>query len=464
MEAAQDKRELFETMPVGKALRTLAIPTIISQLISLIYNMADTFFIGRTGNSYMMAGVSLSFTLFMLTVALSNLFGIGGGSLMARLAGQHRIDRAKVVSAFSFYASIGIALLYSLVILAFLNPLLYTLGASARTILYARQYVIYVIILGGIPTILGTSIAHLLRNAGYSRQASIGLSGGGILNIALDPLFMFVIFPDGHEVAGAAFATMLSNIISCIYLIVVYVRTESLSLRFSDAKKISASENKQLLYVGVPSAILTGLFDVANIFLNSLMAAHGDLQLAAVGIVMKVERVPNAINIGICQGMLPLVAYNFSSGNHKRMREIIRRARGTGLLISFICMGLFELFATGLVKVFMSTSGSGAAEALQTIAYGTLFLRIRCLASPFQFLNYSSSFSMQGVGDGRDTLIHAVVRELGFYIPFMYLFNHFWNELGLVIALPVGEACGAVLAMILLEHFIRAAAKRGQKI
>ena len=185
------------------------------------------------------------------------------------------------------------------------------------------------------------------------------------------------------------------------------------------------------------------------------MASHGDLAVAAIGIVMKIERVPNAINIGICQGMLPIVAYNFSSGNHDRMEEVIRITRRSGLIVSVVSMILFQIFAGPFVGLFLATGGTTAEEAVRTLTYATMFLRIRCIASPFQFLNYSTSFTMQGIGDGRDTLIHASARELLFYIPFMYILNGTAGVPGLASALIPGEICGAVLAQILLSRFLK---------
>lgn len=452
------KKELFETMPVPRAIATMAIPTIISQLINLVYNMVDTIFIGQTGDAYKTAAVTIAFTIFMMTVAFSNLFGIGGGSLIARLIGAKRVDDAKKVSAFSFYCAIAIALLYSLLIGVFLDPILRVLGASDATIGYARQYVLLVVVAGNVPVILSQTVAHLLRNTGYSKQASIGLSGGGILNIILDPLFMFVLLPDGMEVLGAALATLLSNIAACIYLVLTLRKVSSgapLSLRPREAREIEKPEVKALFAVGIPSAALTALFDTANIFLNSLMSAHGDLELAAIGIVMKAERLPNAINIGLCQGMLPIVAYNFSSGNRERMSRVIRSVRIYGLVIAAVSLILFEIFASPIVRVFLSTSTGKVADSVKTIGFAALFLQIRCLASIPQFLNYHTSFCMQAVGNGRDTLVHAFCRELVFYIPFMYLLNSLFGKEGLVCALIAGETCGAILALILFARWRR---------
>ena len=452
------KQELFASVPVGQALFTMAVPTIISQVINLIYNMVDAFFIGRTGNSYMMAATSITLTMVMMNVALSNLFGIGGGSLTARLMGVHNEEKAKEVSSFSFYGAIAIGALYSLLIGLFLDPILMFLGASSATIGYAHSYAMIVIVLGSVPSVLSMASAHLLRNAGFSDKASIGLSMGGILNVFLDPLFMFVIMPKGQEVTGAAIATALSNVISCLYLVLAFRRAgreAPLSMDLQRALRLDGEHIHRLLAVGVPSALLTGLFDLANICVNMIASAHNDLVLAAMGIVMKVERVPNAVNVGICQGMLPIVAYNYSSGDHKRMKDTIRTARTVGLIVSVSCIVLFQLFASQTVRLFLSTKAGDGATALQTIAYAALFLRIRCFASPVQMLNYHTSFCMQAMGKGKQTLLHACVRELILYIPLMFALDRLFGETGLAAALPSAESLAAVFALYLLHITIR---------
>ncbi len=458
-----EKQELFASTPVPRALLTMAVPTIISQLINLIYNIVDAFFIGRTGNSYMIAATSLTLTMVVLNVALSNLFGIGAGSLIARLMGSGRHDDARRAAAFGMYGAIAIAVSYSLLIGLFLDPLLRFLGASPATIAFARSYAQIVVVLGSLPSVLSMTLAHLLRNAGFSGEASMGLSAGGLLNVALDPLFMFVLLPKGQEVTGAAVATLLSNTLACLYLLFTYrrrCRQAPLSMRPGDALALDPDLRKALFTVGIPSAILPGLFDLANVCVNILSAAHNDLVLAAMGIVMKVERVPNAINIGICQGMLPIVAFNYSSGNHERMREVIRTGRRAGLAVSFACIALFQLFARQAARVFISTSAGDTAIALVTVGYCALFLRIRSLGSPVQFLNYHSSYCMQAMGDGRSTLLHACVRELVFYIPFMFLLDRLFGEVGLASAMPIGEACGALFAIWLLRRLLRKTGER----
>ncbi len=459
----KNKKEIFEDLPVSRALWVMAVPTVISQLINLVYNMVDAYFIGRTGNSYMMGATTLTLTLVMMNTALSNITGIGGGSLLARLMGAGREEEARRVSAFSAWSSMAIGLVYSLLLGLFNRPILDFLGASENTIGYAVQYTQLVLVLGSVPSQLSMTLAHLLRNAGYSGKASLGLSGGGILNMVLDPLFMFVLLPPGYEVAGAAAATLLSNTAACLYLLLTYRtarRTAPLSLSPAEARRTERGSRRALFAVGIPSAILTGLFDLANICANMVAAAHSDLVLAGLGITMKVERVPNAISIGICQGAMPIIAYNYASGNTARLKKTVNTARLWGLCVAGFAILFFQLFAEPATRLFLDTSKPGVMEnALHTIAFSTMFLRIRCLASPVQFLNYHSSFCMQAMGRGRLTMIHAAVRELVLYIPLMFLLDELFGETGLAAALPAAESLSAVFALYMLGRAIRSTGK-----
>ena len=452
------KTQLFERVSVPRALAAMGIPTIISQLINLIYNMVDAFFIGRTGNSYMMAATTVTLTLTMLNVAFANLFGVGGGSLIARLMGQKREEEGRQVSAYAVRGALCLGLGYSLTTGLLMDPILRFLGASQATVGFARQYTLYVIVFGSMPTILSLSLAHLLRNTGYSSQASLGLSMGGVLNMVLDPIFMFVILPKGQEVMGAALATLISNVIACGYLLLAYRgagSTAPLTLDLRLARGLAKEHRKAVFSVGIPSAVLTGLFDLASICVNKLAAGHDDLVLAAFGIVMKVERIPNAVNIGLCQGMMPIVAYNYAAGNRPRMQETVRKARLYGLLVSALSILLLELFARPVTNLFLSTSAEDPEGALRTVGLAAAFLRVRCLASPVQLINYHSSFSLQAIGNGKYTMLHACVRELVFYIPLMLLLDKLFGQMGLAAALPAGEALGAAFALWLLHRALR---------
>ena len=279
MKANTDKTYIFETMSVPKALRIMAVPTIISQIITLVYNMADIWFIGMTDNPYMVAASSLVGTVYLLTTGIANIFGVGGGSLVVRLLGGKDPEEARKVASVSLVMAGFGALAFSLLCLIFMDPLLNLLGASDNTIGYARQYLLCVVILGGVPTVLGSTMSAMLRNVGCSREAGFGMGLGGVLNVILDPIFMFVLLPDGYEVLGAAIATMLSNFIAFIYFVLTYRRVSANTLLAIPkcVEKIRPDSMKSIFSVGIPAAMTLVLYDLTNMVINRLSSAHGDI-------------------------------------------------------------------------------------------------------------------------------------------------------------------------------------------
>ncbi|MBO7217820.1 MAG: MATE family efflux transporter [Clostridia bacterium] len=422
----QQNKAVFEDMPVPKALATLAVPTIISQLITMIYNLADTFFIGRTNDPLKVAAATVSFILLFMMSAWANLFGVGGGSLMSRLLGEKRPDEAKNVAAFSFFGAIIIAAVYSIVIYIFMDPILMFIGASENTIVYARDYAFWVVTVGGIPTTMTMTMAHLLRSEGYAKEASFGLGMGGVLNIAFDPLFMFVVFPKGEEVAGAAFATMLSNVIVFVYMFITYLRLSRNTCMSVSPKRAAVALKfaPKVLSVGLPSAINTLLSCISNSTINSLMTSHGDIPMAAMGVVKKIDMLPMNIGMGLCQGMLPLVAYNYAAKNYKRMKAVSNTARLWGICFAGACIILFELFTGNIVKFFI--------EEAETLALGTSFLKIACLATPLMVTNVQMNYTFQAMGKGKQSLILSSCRQGLVNIPLLFIMNHFFGMYGIV--------------------------------
>ena len=415
----EKNKAIFESMPVPEAVRTMALPTIISQLIVLVYNMADTFYLGRTNNPFMVAGVSLILPVFNICLSLAGLAGIGGGALISRLLGAGDAKEAEKVSAFSISLAVVTTAVFSVGMLLFMNPILRLLGASGNTLTYAAQYSFCVIVLGGIPTVLSNVMANLLRSVGESGKAGFGIAMGGVLNILLDPLVMFILFPKGYEVLGVGVATLISNCCACAFFTVTILRqkTETV-LRFRLSNGLPRTENVRSVFtVGIPSSIATLLFDIDYIVIDKLMSGYGDIALAAVGIVLKVERLPLNVGIGICQGMMPLVAYNYSSGDRKRMFRIIRFSLITGLIVGALSVAMYEVFAGGIIRLFIADP--------ETVRLGTDFLRIRCLATPLMFMSFFTVYTFQGFGRGERALFLGIMRWAVFNIPMLFILNHF---------------------------------------
>ena len=441
--------DIFEKMPVARAVRTMAVPTVISQLIILIYNMADTFFIGRTNNPFMVAGVSLILPIFNITLSIAGVAGVGGSALISRLLGEKRSDEAKKVYSFSVYISLIASALFSLGVLIFMKPLLNVLGAGADTFVYARDYALCVIVFGGIPTVISNVLSTMLRSIGESKKAGFGITMGGIINIFLDPLFMFVLLPDGKEIIGAGIATCLSNCISCLYFIIVILKLKKGTVLsfcspavFPDRKSIGS-----IFGVGIPSALTTLLFDLDYVVIDRLMSAYGDVALAAVGIVLKAERLPLNIGVGLCQGMLPIIAYNYSAKNYKRMSDTKKFTCMVGLVCAAISITLYELFAGQIMNFFIDDA--------QTVALGTTFLRVRCLATPFMFLSFFHVYVFNGFGKGNHALFLGVTRWLGFNIPMLFILNHFIGMNGIVWSQVTADIITVILSLTVYKIFER---------
>lgn len=441
------REDIFQKLPVPTALRMMVVPSITSQLIVLIYNMADTFYVGQTDNPYMVAGTSLILPVFNITLCLAGLAGIGGGSLISRLLGRGQEEEARRAGTFSLYLGALIAAVFSVGMLLFMNPILNLLGAGENTYTYARQYAMCVIVTGGIPTVLSNVLANLIRSVGRSKEAGIGIILGGILNIGLDPLFMFVLMPDGQEVLGAGMATCLSNCVACLFFLTVLIRTGKGSI-ITFNPRVGLPQKASIFTVfavGIPSAIASFLFDMDYVIIDRLMVSYHDLALAAIGIVLKVERFPLNVGIGICQGMLPLVAYNCAAKNKERMDATIRLARTLGLVIAVVSVVLYELFAVQFTHLFISDA--------QTMEMAAQFLRIRVLATPLMFLSFFTVYLFQAFGRGRISLFLGVTRWLVFNIPMLFLLNAIFGMYGIVWSQAIADILTVALSFFMYYRY-----------
>ena len=454
------KREVFEKMSVPKALATLAIPTIISQLITMIYNLADTFYIGMANDPSQTAASSLAFTLVFMMNCIPNLFGVGGGSLISRLMGEKKDKEAANVASFAFYSTLITAAFYSVFVLVFMDSLLYFLGATAGSVIYARQYAFWVVVIGAIPATLSMTMAQLLRSEGYASKASFGLGFGGVMNIILDPIFMFLILEPGNEVKGAAIATMISNMLVLIYFIVVYLIIRKKTVISLDPRKVipRAEYVKSVFAVGIPSALGSFLACLSNIVINNLAssysAEYGDVPVAAIGIAKKIDMLPMNVGFGLAQGMMPLVAYNFASGDHKRMRAIARTARNAGMAFAAFCILIFQVFATQIAGMFNGHQ--------QTVEMSTDFLRILCLAVPFMIFNLQISFTFQAMGKGRESLILSSLRQGLVNIPLLFVMNHFFGLYGIVWTQLISDVITGIVSYAVYRHSLGKLMKSGQ--
>lgn len=439
-------QDMFESMPAGRAIATLALPAILSQLVTMVYNLADIFFVGQLGDPNMVAAVSLGFPAFMTLTVLANLFGIGGGSLISRMLGAKKYHDAKRAASFSFWGSVSMALVLAFFVLVFMDPLLSLLGASEATSGFGREYLFWVVVMGSVPTASGLVLGHLLRSEGESKQASMGMALGGVLNILLDPLFIFVF---GLGVAGAAMATMISNAAVLSYYLAVMRRLGQNTVLSVSTGDMSLDRGivRPVFAVGMPAALQLLLAVVSNGTINNLASGYGDIPVAAIGIVKKVDMIPMKFSRGLCQGVLPLVAYNYASKDYTRMETVSRYARIIAAVFAFSCIAAFQLFAPYIMWGFIRNE--------ETIRLGTDFLRIACLATPFMGINALMTTTFQAMGKGKESLILAVCRQGLVNIPLLFVMNRFFGLYGIVWTQLVADLVSLAIALFLYRGVIR---------
>ena len=404
-------QSIFEDMPVPKALAAMALPTILSQLITTVYNLADAFFIGKTNDPYKVAALSLAFVLHLFLTAIANLFGIGGGSLISRLLGKFEKESARHICAFSVYGALLLSLVYSAGVFMFMEPLLRIMGASNDTLPYAQQYAVWAIIVGGVPTVLSITAAHILRS--------------------------------GMEVTGAAVATMLSNVFSTLFLMICFFHLKNRTVLCLSLKGIFQSKKHILsvLVVGIPTALGTMLTCVSNTIVNRMAADYGDIPLAAAGIIKRVYQFPYSAAIGIGQGMLPLVAYNYASGNYSRMRQTIRCAMIFSMAFASVLITVYELLPSQIIRLFINER--------TTIVLAADFLRIVCTAMPFVIFNFQICYVFQAMGMGKEALIISACRQGIIYIPMILLMNAVFKMYGVIWAQTITDMLALLISVVL---------------
>ena len=415
------EKELFETVSVPRAVMALAIPTVISQIVTMIYNLADTFFIGQIGDPCMVAAVSLVSPWFNLLTALGNLFGLGGSSLISRMLGLQERESAKYVSSFCVWGGIAVTLVFALATYWFRRPLLGALGSSPDTYGFAESYLFWVVVLGGVPTMLSLSMGHMLRSEGYARQAGTGMMFGGILNVALDPL---LIFGFHMGVTGAAVATALSNAASVAFFAILYMRLGSRAAVSLHPRYFTLRFVRPVFSVGLASALATTLGNMSNMVMVRLAAGYGDIPVAAYGIVKRIDLFPLNISMGICQGFMPLVGYNYSAGNYDRMRRVSFFSWKTAMALSACFTACFCAFAPQLLRLFIPEA--------QTSALGARFLRIASLAVPLTSVNFLVSYTLQAMGKGPESAMLTFARQGLLNIPLLIVLNMLVGLYGMI--------------------------------
>jgi len=437
------KTELFEKYPIPKAVMTMAIPTIISSLVMVIYNLADTYFVGILNDPIQNAAVTLAAPVLLAFNAVNNLFGVGSSSMMSRALGKKEYDTVRSSSAFGFYCALLCGVLFSLLYTAFRHPLINILGADAQTYTATGEYLKWTVTYGAAPAILNVVLAYLVRSEGASLHASVGTMSGCLLNIVLDPIF---ILPWGFNLgaSGAGLAPFLSNCVACLYFFVLlFIKRKSTYVSVNPA---ALRLNKTIIIgvcgVGIPAAIQNLLNVTGMTVLNNFTSSFGSDAVAAMGIAQKINMVPLYFSLGLSQGLMPLISYNYASGNIDRMKKSFLFAVKISLTFMFAVTAGYYFGSGFLTKLFMKNP--------EIVSYGSLFLKGLCLALPFLCMDFLAVGVFQACGLGKKAFLFAILRKIILEIPALFIWNFIWPLYGLAYAQATAEIVLSIAAVIVL--------------
>ena len=451
-----DKTVLLESSPIPKAVAALCIPTVLSSIVMMTYNLADTFFVGELNDAIQNAGVTLAAPVLLAFNAVNNLFGVGTSSKMSRALGQKDYDTVYRTSAFGFYSALFFAVLLSVCCTVFKAPLMRLLGADADTWQSTADYLFWTVTCGAVPAIMNVIMSYLVRAEGASLHASIGTMSGCILNIILDPFFILPRYM-GLGAAGAGLATFIANCVAFLYyLVLLYVRRGKSYVcispkMFGFRKEIV----KDVCWVGIPASIQNLLNVTGMTILNNFTAAYDSAAVAAMGISHKISLIPVYVSMGLSQGIMPLVSFNYASGNIKRMKTAYSFTTVISMAVITLLSALMFVFSGEVTRVFLNDA--------QVVAYGTRFMRGMTLAMPFLAFDFIAVAVFQACGMGGKSLIFAIARKLVLEIPALIVLDKLWPLYGLAYSQLVSEVVLAAAAALVLIRMFRRLSGEGEK-
>jgi putative MATE family efflux protein len=435
---------VFEEKNSSKAILRVGLPAMLGQLTTLIYNIADTFFVSLTKEPATIAAVTLCAPILLIIMSIACIFGMGGSSVIARLLGEEKKKEAGATMNFCVYAMAITGILTLVFGLVFLRPLAEISGADEDNIAYTCDYLKW--IFAGAPFImLANGFVHLFRSVGLIKEGTIGLVLGNGINMVLDYVFIAIL---GWGTAGAALATSLGFVCAAVYYVVCMIRRERRGNQLVPLSPRRFSPNtamiRSVVGIGIPGALITVLMSVSNIVLNNYIGIYGSDAVASYGIAYKIDLIPILLSVGLSQGVAPLVGYCYGKNEKKRMSDIVKYTVLYGILMGAVFTAVFAAFGRALAAIFLQDD-----VLVEQTAY---FLKILCLSAPMLgVINMVTSY-FQALGKAVKSLIITLLRNAVLFIPGVMILNSFWQLNGVIAAQPVVET---VLTVICIFMYIR---------
>ena len=425
--------KLFENTSIKRAYFILALPVVMSMAVTIIYNMVDTFFVAKTGNPNLVAGISQGAPIFTLMIAIGDIFGLGDSSVISRLFGERRDKTARYISGYCFYASITCGLVVTALMFIFQTPVLHMLGASPATWKYAREY--YLVIAGGATFIIfGLSPNNILRTEGLAPQAMIASITGTGINVVLNPIFIFTC---GLGAAGSALATVVSNVIADV-LMVYYLRTKSKKLTTSIREtKISGKLQREIYAIGIPASVTNIMVTFATALTNRYLIAYGANSVAAMGIAMKVNTVIVMVMVGFAFGAQPLIGYTYGARDERRFRETLRFDLSVVAGLALVLTVLMMVFAPQIIRLFMRDP--------EIVREGTGMLRWLASSTTIAGIIMVLTTTFQSMGKATPAFWLSFSRQGLIFLITIVALSYFFGYTGVLAA----QACADVLTLVL---------------
>lgn len=446
----KDNKQVFESYSIPKAVATMAVPSMLGMLINIVYNLADTFFVGQTGDSNQVAAVSVSMPLFLIFIAVGNLFGVGGCAFISRSLGEGRQDRVKKISSFCIYTSILIGIVLGVLFMVFKTPLLYMVGASDNTIGFASDYLKWVAI-GSPSVITAITVCNLVRGEGAAKTSMFGSILGQAVNIVLDPIFILsggdelfgfkMPFGFGLGVAGAAIATVIGNICSVVFFLLYFLKGKSILSITPKRYTFKDGIAKGVINVGLPASLNNLLMSLSNIIVNIVLVSYGDNAVAAMGVAMKANMLVVMLQIGLGQGVQPLIGYCYGARNYDRMKKCLHFSMVCNIVIGTVMTLFYVVFKENVISMFIDDAN--------VIELGVKMLIALMSPGPIIGIMFVLNFSFQGMGKGIQSLILSIGRQGLIYIPLLFILNAAVGLEGIIWAQASADYACVIMSLIM---------------